>query len=146
MLFSDTMSMGEKFVNSMAITILGMSVVYVVLIIIAYSLDLLRVLFGEKDKKKIADNTEGLIRVDESMKTTNNNTETTEVDPNFLAVLTAAIAVQNTDELLAVLTAAVLAQSGRSTEEIFIKSIMPVKQKSSIWASAGRQEQMLKTI
>lgn len=49
------------------------------------------------------------------------------------------------DELIAVLTAAILAQSG-STEEIIIKSIMPVKQKRSIWASAGRQEQMLKTI
>jgi hypothetical protein len=60
-------------------------------------------------------------------------------------VLSAVIAAQNTDEIIAVLTAAVLAQSG-STEEIIIKSIVPIKQKSSIWASAGRQEQMLKTI
>lgn len=51
MLFSETMTMGERFVNGLAITILGMSVVFVVLVIIAYSLDLLKVLFGEKDKK-----------------------------------------------------------------------------------------------
>jgi len=144
MLFSETMSMGERFISSMAITILGMSVVFAVLVIIAYSLDFLRVLFGDKDKKKVAANEEGLISKEESIDTTQNKSED-EVDPNLLAVLTAAIAVQNTDELLAVLTAAVLAQSG-STEEINIKSIMPTKQKRSIWASAGRQEQMLKTI
>ncbi|HQO95527.1 MAG TPA: OadG family protein [Sedimentibacter sp.] len=144
MLFSETMTMGERFVNGLAITILGMSVVFVVLVIIAYSLDFLRVLFGDKDKKKVAANEEGLISKEESIDTTQNKSED-EVDPNLLAVLTAAIAVQNTDELIAVLTAAILAQSG-STEEMIIKSIMPVKQKRSIWASAGRQEQMLKTI
>ena len=148
MLFSETMTMGERFVNGLAITILGMSVVFVVLVIIAYSLDLLKVLFGDKDKKKSADNKadnkKELIKADESINTTPNVSES-EIDPNLLAVLTAAIAVQNTDELIAVLTAAILAQSG-STEEMIIKSIMPVKQKRSIWASAGRQEQMLKTI
>ena len=144
MLFSETMSMGERFISSMAITILGMSVVFAVLVIIAYSLDFLRVLFGDKDKKKVAANEEGLISKEESIDTTQNKSED-KVDPNLLAVLTAAIAVQNTDELIAVLTAAILAQSG-STEEMIIKSIMPVKQKRSIWASAGRQEQMLKTI
>lgn len=143
MLFSDTMSMGEKFANSLAITVLGMVVVFAVLVIIAFSLNLLKTFFGEKEIKKKSDGNE-LMKAEADINTSKNNSKT-EVDSDLIAVLTAAIAVQNTDEIIAVLTAAVLAQSG-STEQIIIKSIVPIKQKSSIWASAGRQEQMLKTI
>ena len=144
MLFNETMTIGEKFINSLAITILGMTVVFTVLVIIAYSIDMLRILLGDKQEKKKSDENE-LIKVEKDNNIAPNNSKA-EVDTDLIAVLSAAIAAQNTDEIIAVLTAAVLAQSGRSTEEIIIKSIVPIKQKSSIWASAGRQEQMLKTI
>jgi sodium pump decarboxylase gamma subunit len=144
MLFNETMTIGEKFINSLAITILGMTVVFTVLVIIAYSIDMLRILLGDKQEKKKSDENE-LIKVEKDNNIAPNNSKA-EVDTDLIAVLSAAIAAQNTDEILAVLTAAVLAQSGKSTEEIFIKSIVPIKQKSSIWAAAGRQEQMLKTI
>jgi sodium pump decarboxylase gamma subunit len=145
MLFSETMSMGEKFINSIAITILGMAVTFAVLIIIAFSLNMLKILFGDKEEKKKLDDGKELMKAKVNFNTAKNNSKA-EVDSDLIAVLSAVIAAQNTDEIIAVLTAAVLAQSGRSTEEIIIKSIVPIKQKSSIWASAGRQEQMLKTI
>jgi sodium pump decarboxylase gamma subunit len=145
MLFSETMSIGERFINSLAITVLGMVVVFVVLIIIAYSIDMLRILLGDKQEKKKLDDGKELMKAKVNFNTAKNNSKA-EVDSDLIAVLSAVIAAQNTDEIIAVLTAAVLAQSGRSTEEIIIKSIVPIKQKSSIWASAGRQEQMLKTI
>jgi sodium pump decarboxylase gamma subunit len=144
MLFSETMSMGEKFINSIAITILGMAVTFAVLIIIAFSLNMLKILFGDKEEKKKLDDGKELMKAKVNFNTAKNNSKA-EVDSDLIAVLSAVIAAQNTDEIIAVLTAAVLAQSG-STEEIIIKSIVPIKQKSSIWASAGRQEQMLKTI
>jgi sodium pump decarboxylase gamma subunit len=145
MLFSETMSIGERFINSLAITVLGMVVVFVVLIIIAYSINMLKILFGDKEEKKKLDDGKELMKAKVNFNTAKNNSKA-EVDSDLIAVLSAVIAAQNTDEIIAVLTAAVLAQSGRSTEEIIIKSIVPIKQKSSIWASAGRQEQMLKTI
>ncbi|MDD4088630.1 MAG: OadG family protein [Tissierellia bacterium] len=144
MLFSETMTMGERFMNSLAVTVLGMLVVFTVLVIIAFSLNLLKTFFGEKEIKKKFDDGKVLVEAKENTNIAQYNSKT-EVDTDLLAVLTAAIAVQNSDEIIAVLTAAVLAQSG-STEQIIIKSIVPIKQKSSIWASAGRQEQMLKTI
>ena len=52
MLFNETMTMGEKFVSSLAITVLGMVVVFSVLIIIAFSLNMLRIFFGDKEEKK----------------------------------------------------------------------------------------------
>lgn len=141
MLFTDTMSMGERFINSLAITVLGMVVVFVVLIIIAFSLNLLKTFFGDKEEKKKSDDGKGLIKTGESLKLTQKGPK---ADTDLIAVLTAAVAAQNTDETIAVLTAAILAQSKHS-DNIIVKSIVPIKQKSSIWAAAGRQEQMLKT-
>ena len=48
MLFSEGMSIGEKLMNALGITILGMVVVFVVLIVLSYILDLLR--YQEKKK------------------------------------------------------------------------------------------------
>lgn len=121
MLFNETMSIGEKFINSIAITILGMVVTFIVLIIIACSLEILRIMFG-KDKKKISD-------FDEEQ------------------IITEAI-TQNTDDidkdlLIVILTAAVAIQSNNSAENIIVKSIKPVLQNKSTWAITGMQEQML---
>lgn len=126
MLFTETMSMGEKFINSLAITILGMTVVFVVLIIIAYSLELLRIMFKEKDTKgnQVLQNVAETTNVQNLMPATQENVE--DID------------------LLLLITAAVAAEEDSSTDDFFVKSIKPLVQKDTIWASAGRQQNMSK--
>jgi len=126
MLFTETMSMGERFINSLAITILGMSVVFVVLIIIAYSLELLRIIFKEKNTKEnhVLKNVAETTNVRNLMPATQENVE--DID------------------LLLLITAAVAAEEDSSTDDFFVKSIKPLVQKDTIWASAGRQQNMSK--
>lgn len=124
MLVFETMSLGEKLLSSLGITILGMAVTFAVLIIIAYSLDLLRIMFGE-NKKKIAKD-ENLEKTDVSI------AQHSKVEENL--------------DLVVILTAAVAAYNNKRADEIFVRSIKPVAQKNSIWASAGRQEYMFKKI
>ena len=128
MLFTETMSMGERFINSLAITILGMSVVFVVLIIIAYSLELLRIIFKEKNTKEnhVLKNVAETTNVRNLMPATQENVE--DID------------------LLLLITAAVAAEEDSSTDDFFVKSIMPLVQKDTIWASAGRQLIMSKKL
>ena len=126
MLFTETMSMGERFINSLAITILGMSVVFVVLVIIAYSLELLRIIFKEKNTKEnhVLKNVAETTNVRNLMPATQENVE--DID------------------LLLLITAAVAAEEDSSTDDFFVKSIKPLVQKDTIWASAGRQQNMSK--
>lgn len=121
MLFNETMTIGEKLVNSIAITILGMLVTFIVLIIIAWSLEILRIMFG-KEKKKISSTNEEQIITEP---VTQNTDET------------------DNDLLIVILTAAVAIQSNNSAENIIVKSIKPVLQNKSTWAITGMQEQML---
>ena len=123
MLFTDSMSVGDKLVNGLGVTILGMGVVFAVLIILSFALDALRILSGENNKKKATPS--------EEVVKTENIANTTE-------------SVQEEDEeIIAVISAAIASLSGNSIEEFFIKSIKPVPQKNNIWASIGRQERML---
>ena len=126
MLFTETMSMGEKLINSLAITVLGMTVVFAVLIIIAYSLELLRIIFKEKDTKdnQMLKNVLETTNVQNLMPATQENVE--DID------------------LLLLITAAVAAEEDSSTDNFFVKSIKPLAQKDTIWASAGRQQNMSK--
>lgn len=126
MLVFETMSLGEKLLSSLGVTILGMAVTFAVLVIIAYSLNLLRIMFGE-NKKKHVNKVEKLEKPDVSIA---QDTSSMEDDLELIALLTSAIA----------------AHSNKSTDEIFVSSIKPVAQKNSIWAATGRQEQMLRKI
>ena len=127
-LFNASMSLGEKFVNSLGITILGMIIVFAVLVIIAFALGLLRVFFGEDSKKKI-------LKDEEELKEVNITPSPVEVNEG----------VEDLD-LIILLTAAIAAQSNKSAEDIIVRSIKPVLQRNSVWATAGRQEQMLDRI
>ncbi|WP_312815586.1 OadG family protein [Sedimentibacter sp.] len=122
MLFTETMPIGERFLNSIAITILGMLVVFAVLIIIAYSLELLRIMFKDKNtiEKSVPEKTEPVKLVP----VTQENVE----DIDLILLITAAIA----------------ADEGSSTDDFFVRSIKPLAQKDTIWASAGRQQNMSK--
>ncbi|WP_313341712.1 OadG family protein [Sedimentibacter sp.] len=124
MLFTETMSIGERFLNSIAITILGMLVVFTVLIIIAYSLELLRIIFKEKNTKEKSVPEQILQPVQKLVPVTQENVE----DIDLLLLITAAIA----------------AEEGSSTDDFFVRSIKPLAQKDNIWASAGRQQNMSK--
>lgn len=127
MLINETMTLGEKFVNSLGITILGMVVVFSVLIIIASSLKLLSILFGDNYKKKIVNDVEKLEK--ETVNITQSN-----------------LGIEEDIDLVLLLTAAVAVHSNKSADDIIVSSIKPIGQKSSKWASVGRQEQMLRNI
>lgn len=125
MLFNESMTLGEKFVNSIAITILGMLVVFSVLIIISYSLDLLRILFSKESEKK--NTPDGIKPVTQS----------------------AAVAATNDEDdtdLLVIITAAIAAETESSADGIIVRSITPILQKNNMWATAGRQQQMLERL
>lgn len=123
MLFTETMPIGEKFLNSIAITILGMLVVFTVLIIIAYSLELLRIIFKDKNTKEKS--------VPEKV-----------IEPVKLVPVTQEN-VEDID-LILLITAAIAAEENSSTDDFFVRSIKPLAQKDTIWASAGRQQNMSK--
>lgn len=125
MLFNESMSLGEKFVNSIAITILGMLVVFSVLIIISYSLDLLRILFSKESEKKNTPN---------------------EIKPVTQSAAVAATNDEDDIELLVIITAAIAAETETSADSIIVRSITPILQKSNMWATAGRQHQMLERL
>lgn len=123
MLFTDSMTVGEKLLNGLGITLLGMGVVFVVLIILSYALDILRIISGENNKKKVPAN--------EEVAQANDMTNATEV------------VQQEDEEIIAVISAAIASLTGTSVENFFIQSIKPVPQKSTIWGTVGRQERML---
>jgi sodium pump decarboxylase gamma subunit len=126
MLFTDSMSLGDKLINGLGVTLLGMGVVFAVLVILSFALDILRISAGENNKKKATPN-------DEAVKT-DSITNATNITDN---------AQQDDEEIIAVISAAIASLSGNSIEEFFIKSIKPVPQKNNVWATIGRQERML---
>ena len=128
MLFADSMSIADRLINGLGVTILGMLVVFAVLIILSYALDVLRIFAGQNDKKKSTPSEE--IVKTENVSNATNATENTQDDEEIIAVISAAIANL----------------SGTSVEDIFIKSIKPAPQKNNIWATVGRQERMLERL
>jgi sodium pump decarboxylase gamma subunit len=120
MIFSESMSVGEKLLSALSITILGMLVVFSVLVIIAYSLELLRILFGDKPKKK---------DIEEYVELENNTLEKTTVN-------------NDDSELIVLLTAAIAAFESTSSNNIIVRSIRELPQNKNTWAAAGRQQLM----
>lgn len=126
MIFTESMSMAEKFINSIAITILGMGVVFVVLIIIAYSLELLRIAFKEKSSEE-----KGTAKTREQSRVN--------IAPKGQEH------IEDLD-LLLLITAAVAAQEHSSTHDFFVRSIKQLPQNDNVWASVGRQQNMYRNI
>lgn len=129
MLFTESMSIGEKFINSIAITILGMVVVFVVLVIIAYSLNVLKFMFSDKPKS-----------VEEKDSIKKNLDERTNIEIVEIGEY------EDDSDLIILLTAAIAAVSDMSSENIVVRSIKEMPQRKSTWAMVGRQQQMLNRI
>lgn len=110
--------MGDKvsFSNSMVVTIFSMVVVFLVLILIAYLIGLLRTM---SSGKKVEINTEV---VEDKAET---------------------IVETNDEELVAVIAAAVAASLGLNIPDINIKSIRRIPQNSLAWSDMGKKEQLL---
>ncbi len=122
MILTESMSIGEKLLSTLAITLLGMVVVFVVLVIIAYSLELLRIIFKEKPEKQVSEEKfEIKNEISEQPKTGSN-----EEDIDLVILITAAIA----------------AFESKSSENIIVRSIRELPQNKNTWAAAGRQQIM----
>ena len=98
-----------------------MGIVFIVLIALAYMLDVLK-LIANKDKTK------------KEVKTVETIEETSEIEED--------IDTEDENELLAVISAAIALVIG-SQSNLVIKSIMRTNDQTPIWAKAGRQDQML---
>ncbi len=122
MILTESMSIGEKLLSTLAITLLGMVVVFVVLVIIAYSLELLRIIFKEKPEKQVSEEKFEIKKeISEQPKTGSN-----EEDIDLVILITAAIA----------------AFESKSSENIIVRSIRELPQNKNTWAAAGRQQIM----
>lgn len=129
-MITESMSLGEKLLNSLGLTVLGLAIVFGVLVFIYLVIELMHKAIGEKPKA-IANSPEAKPENIENSTTSIPVEEAVEEN------------LQDDGELVAVIAAAIATASGTSIENLVVKSIKPVPQKNSAWAAAGRQEQML---
>lgn len=116
------MSLGEKFLASGIVALLGMAITFVVLMII-WGLIIIMTKFvsGSQPKK-------------EAVKI---------VKPAALAPQPAATeTAEDSEELIAVITAAVAASLNTATHNIVVKNIVRMPDVTPAWGRAGRVEQM----
>ncbi|RBP38468.1 OadG family protein [Garciella nitratireducens] len=137
MLLTEGMSIGEKLISALGITLLGMGIVFIVLIIVSFVLNLLHIVAGEK-KKLTVDN----VSVNVKSKSISENNIQKKRELGEMVTPTIFKKIDN-KELIAVIAAAVSAASETTENKIVIRSIKPVAQNYSAWAAAGRQEQLL---
>jgi len=115
-MFSETMSITAKLANGFGLTILGMGVVFAILTILSFALDVLRVFLAEKEK--------------------------TPSEPIKDKTVPASAAKEDNEELVAVITAAIASHKETPADAVVVKSIRQLPQPISLWGSAGRQRQM----
>ncbi|MFZ5354804.1 MAG: OadG family protein [Bacillota bacterium] len=105
------------------ITALGMGIVFAVLILLRYIIELMRITFKQNNTKKTADSVRVISEI-----------------PEYIPVEQADKAADD-NELVAVITAAVAACLG-GKRDLVVRSITRVGDSSPVWARTGRQEQM----
>lgn len=129
----ETMSLGEKLLDSALVMLLGMGVTFLVLVFLMFSIGMLRLLF--QDKKKV-DKPAEKQPVAEPVKAV----PVPEGDDELLAVITAALAASQED-VVAVIAAAIAAMEtpGRRLK---IQSIRRVSEPMPIWAQDGLMKNM----
>lgn len=130
----ETMSLGEKLLNSLQVMLLGVAVTFSVLIFLMFSIWILRLLF---QGKKAAPDT---ARPKQPVAAPAKPQEST--DDELMAVITAALAASQ-DDVIAVIAGAIAAMEtpGRRLK---IQSIRRVSEPMPIWAQDGLMNNMRK--
>lgn len=113
--------------EAVMVMLFSMSIVFLVLLIISFMMDLIRVVFGKKEESKV---------IEVVNKPNNNLVTETEKDEN----------IEDDKEIVAVIMAAIAAQNSCSIRDIKLKSIKRTNNYSQVWKEAGKQENMLNRI
>ncbi len=120
-----TLSMNQKIIASLFVTLLGMGTTFVGLIAIQYMMQLTSIIVRGIEKRL-----EKPVTIDKSPA----------VKPEVAMVPTNATQVEEDEEaLIAILTAAIAASLNTSASQIVIKNI---RQTNPAWAAAGRNDQI----
>lgn len=117
------MNFSDTLIYSLIVTLFGMTLVFIVLVLLQYMLKLLEVVFYRKKKDNITSNQ--VVEADVS-----------EPVPNISSGETV-----EEEELIAVITAAVVSCLGGKSN-IVVRSIRRVNDITPVWAKAGRNDQM----
>ncbi|SHK22779.1 sodium pump decarboxylases, gamma subunit [Caminicella sporogenes DSM 14501] len=117
-----SLSLGEKLLASIYVTILGMSATFAALIILWGCIIIMSKLLNTSKPK------EETVEV-KSVPTSQVNVSVPEVE-------------ENDEELVAVITAAIAASLNTSTHNIIVKNIIRIPDTTPVWGKAGRLEQM----
>lgn len=130
----ETMSLGEKLLDSALVMLLGIGVTFLVLIFLMFSIGLLRLLFQGKTKA------EEPARPKQPVAAPAKAVPVPAGDDELMAVITAALAASQED-VIAVIAAAVAAMEtpGRRLK---IQSIRRVSEPMPIWAQDGLMKNM----
>ncbi len=116
----DTMTMGEKFLGSMIVTLVGIGIVFAGLAILYFAIIIMQKVVGKSQPKKIVDSKPSSTIEDEVV-------EEETVD---------------SAELVAVITAAVAASLNTSTHNIVVRNITRISDQTPSWAKMGRVDQI----
>ncbi|HDR5039272.1 TPA: OadG family protein [Bacillus anthracis] len=116
----DTMTMGEKFLGSMIVTLVGIGIVFAGLAILYFAIIIMQKVVGKSQPKKIVDSKPSPTIEDEVV-------EEETVD---------------SAELVAVITAAVAASLNTSTHNIVVRNITRISDQTPSWAKMGRVDQI----
>lgn len=125
-----TLSMNDKMISSLMVTVLGMGVTFIGLIAIQYMMQLTSIIV-----RGIENKVNNAVTIDKSPAS----------QPKTIQVIPKAIesaSTELTEELVAVITAAIAASLETHTGNIVIKNIRRVSPNTPAWAVAGRSEQL----
>lgn len=129
----ETMTLGEKMLNSTMVMLLGMGVTFVVLIFLMFSIGLLRRMFQGKQAAETPPRPKQPVAAPAKIESSSDEDE-------LLAVITAALAASQED-VIAVIAGAIAAMEtpGRRLK---IQSIRRVSEPMPIWAQDGLMNNM----
>lgn len=125
-----TLSMNDKMIASLMVTVIGMGVTFVGLVAIQYMIQLSSVIV-----RGIENRITNTVTIDKSPA----------VQPDVIQVTPKAVSGSDdemTEELVAVITAAIAASLNTHTSNIVVKNIRRASQTAPAWAVAGRSEQL----
>lgn len=118
------MTMSEKLVGTLYVSILGIGITFLVLLFLQYAIVLMSLLVNGPRKKAPVAVTESNVSLEKPLPALEQE------------------ALQDDDELIAVITAAVAACLGRPVDSFVVRNVQRAADGSPNWAKAGLVEQM----